>query len=605
MDLIYANDKREDLGALLEYDIDIAYGADENNFELTINKENHCCEEGFLIYAEGTEYGGIIDKIKVSTSDENVVYKGRTWHGILEGKVICPESGQDYLILDGDANAVLSYLIELLDVGDIFEASKEESGISIYSYQMDRYICGYTGINKMLQKFGGKLKMSYESGKVVLHAQQFIDYSQDDEFDQSQVDFQIEKNYRPVNHLICLGSGDLKERAVIHLFTDENGAVQPYTLSEMPLQDSDYILDSSQQVIFGTDEVCQTYDYPNSETKENFVILTEEPADFATNFEKYYQIVNGEFKEIETGTEDTFSMQTTKPTDWDVYFKNYYVYQDGKYISVADLESYIYSMQSEKPFDWDVNYSKYFVKNGSEYASVNAVTRDVYTPLSEKPVDWWYNYKNYYYKTYNDEWVNVPPFYKYDYYALTSKPADWESKYNTYYIKSGTKYVHVEAVEGKAPEWKKSIYYYYSSSAWAPTFFPNAFFSKSVVVSAPQWTTGTYYTKEFQSIPEWTAGTYYTKVSFKNVPVFISGIYYKKVFDRLANMIEGGIKILSESYNADQIDIDIDSENEYDIGDIVGAYERVTGIAVWQPITKKIVNLKNNEIVSINYKIGV
>ena len=43
MDLIYMNDNKEDLGVLLDYEMDMAFGQDENNFECTINAAAHCC----------------------------------------------------------------------------------------------------------------------------------------------------------------------------------------------------------------------------------------------------------------------------------------------------------------------------------------------------------------------------------------------------------------------------------------------------------------------------------------------------------------------------------------------------------------------------------
>ena len=39
------------------------------------------------------------------------------------------------------------------------------------------------------------------------------------------------------------------------------------------------------------------------------------------------------------------------------------------------------------------------------------------------------------------------------------------------------------------------------------------------------------------------------------------------------------------------------------IGDIVGAKENVTGISVWQPITKKIIKIINGKI-NIDYEVG-
>lgn len=61
MDLIYANKNKIDVGVLKDYSFDLAFGSDENNFKLSVNTENNVCEEDYIIYIEGTEYGGIVD----------------------------------------------------------------------------------------------------------------------------------------------------------------------------------------------------------------------------------------------------------------------------------------------------------------------------------------------------------------------------------------------------------------------------------------------------------------------------------------------------------------------------------------------------------------
>ena len=68
----------------------------------------------------------------------------------------------------------------------------------------------------------------------------------------------------------------------------------------------------------------------------------------------------------------------------------------------------------------------------------------------------------------------------------------------------------------------------------------------------------------------------------------------------MANAIEK----INEVYNSDTIDIELSLEDNYDIGDIVGSTEVVTGISVWQPITQKIVKIKDNQE-TIEYEIGV
>lgn len=246
MDLIYMNANKEDVGVLLDYTFDLAFGSNENDFECKIVQESHCCEEDFILYIEGTEYGGIIDDIGIDTDADEITYHGRTWHGVLNSKVLEPDSGADYLIVSGEANGVLSDLIGRMGLSDFFVASSEHSGIIISSYKMNRYITGYDGIKKMLASAGAKLNIRFSGGFAVLSAKPIIDYSKDEEFNKDQIDFKVVKKSNRLNHVICLGQGDLAEREVIHVYTDENGNI------------------SSTQVLFGLDEVSATYENVNA-----------------------------------------------------------------------------------------------------------------------------------------------------------------------------------------------------------------------------------------------------------------------------------------------------------------------------------------------------
>lgn len=248
MDLIYMNANKEDVGVLLDYEMDIAFGKDENDFECTIAAQSHCCEAGFYLYMEGTEYGGIIDSISSDSETEEVKYAGRTWHGILNSKIIEPNSGQAYLTLSGEANTVIAALLSRLSLSDLFEASADNSGLTIQSYQMNRYIAGYDGIIKMLKTVSGKLLFSYKDGKVVLSAVPVHDYTQDEEFDSDLVDLKVTKKFNTVNHLVCLGTGELENRTVLHLYANEGGII------------------SDTQTQFGLNEYADILDYPNAES---------------------------------------------------------------------------------------------------------------------------------------------------------------------------------------------------------------------------------------------------------------------------------------------------------------------------------------------------
>jgi hypothetical protein len=144
VDLIYTDASRNDVGVLKDYTFDLAFGSDENDFELTLDLINHCCEPDCLLYVENTEYGGIIDGLGVITGDEQLAYRGRTWQGVLASKVIEPDEGKSYLTVSGEANKILKDMIFRLGLSSLFFASEAQSDLVIDSYTFDRYVDGYS-----------------------------------------------------------------------------------------------------------------------------------------------------------------------------------------------------------------------------------------------------------------------------------------------------------------------------------------------------------------------------------------------------------------------------------------------------------------------------
>lgn len=53
MDLIYTDENRKDVGVMMAYTLDMAYGSDENDFECTVGRDNHCCRVGCYLYVDG------------------------------------------------------------------------------------------------------------------------------------------------------------------------------------------------------------------------------------------------------------------------------------------------------------------------------------------------------------------------------------------------------------------------------------------------------------------------------------------------------------------------------------------------------------------------
>ena len=247
MDLIYTDRQRKDIGVMKDYTFDLAFGTDENDFELTTDLEN-CCEADGLVYIENTEYGGIIDGLGVTTSEDMLTYKGRTWHGILESKIIQPNGGKAYFRVYGEVNNIIGDVITRCGLSELFIASSENSGLSTDGYSFDRYIGAYSGLKKLVESVNGKLKFSYVNNKVVVSASPLVDYSKDEQFDNDSVEMVVEKATNAINHLICLGKGELAERQVVHLYKDRNGNI------------------GNTQTFFGVKELTAVYDYPNAES---------------------------------------------------------------------------------------------------------------------------------------------------------------------------------------------------------------------------------------------------------------------------------------------------------------------------------------------------
>lgn len=250
MDLIYTNAAHVDIGVLTAYAFDLSFGAKENDFEMTLGANEPTLEDGAFVYIEGTEYGGIVDGVKTSTDSETLTYMGRTWHGMMNSKVIQPDTGADYLVVSGDANEVLAALIARLGLDGLFAAASDKAGVNISSYQFKRYCLGYDGIRDMLAANNAKLKMKWEGRMVCLSAEPIADYTKDP-VDGDLATLDVERYGNKINHLVCLGRGDLAEREIIHLYVDGFGQIvnTPYYT--------------------GLNEITAVYDYSNAESSED------------------------------------------------------------------------------------------------------------------------------------------------------------------------------------------------------------------------------------------------------------------------------------------------------------------------------------------------
>lgn len=225
MDMILATADGQEI-KVIDYDFDLDLGG-TNDFQ--INASYASWDErikiGCLFYIPGTEYGGIIKSISSATETGIISLNGYTWRGYLEKRIIRPASGSDYYIATGELNQVLSNLINIPG----FVVSTVSTGITV-NFQMERYCSVLDGIEKMLRSVGFRLDIKYiqtiSGGYVSVQAVKAglfgdtVEYSQD-----SMINFTSNDNQMGVNHLVCLGKGELRNRIVVDLFADNDGNI--------------------------------------------------------------------------------------------------------------------------------------------------------------------------------------------------------------------------------------------------------------------------------------------------------------------------------------------------------------------------------------------
>lgn len=247
MVLVVYDAKLGNVRELQDFTLDMAFGSDENSFELTCSADL-APEAGQHVFVDGTEYGGVVDEVGYDAGREasgTVTCKGRTWHGVLAGKRLLPDSGSGYLSVSGKAGDVLVSLIARMGLSGLFSAASDDSQVS---YAFERFCDGYGGLKAMAKANGRKVAMRRKGSKVELSLPPAVDYA--NKVDSDLLNFALTSVHRCVNHLVCVGTGELEDRAVIHFFADEAGNV------------------GHTQTLFGVDEICALYDYSNADEEK-------------------------------------------------------------------------------------------------------------------------------------------------------------------------------------------------------------------------------------------------------------------------------------------------------------------------------------------------
>ena len=236
-----------------EADMDIG---NTNDFEVTIAVSDYDTERmGYRcrIFAPGTEYGGIIGDIESISGTRKVALRGRTWRGMLQYKVVEPPAGQDHLVLSGELNTAIRTLIGDR-FGDLMVIPEVDTGITIKSWRVDRYVTLYDALQKLVSNYGCRLQIQYaqpeglEYGYVTVQAVPIVDYSEQLEYSQEEGIYVTVRDCRNgVNHLVCVGEGEKQDRVVLHLYVQKNGTI------------------GKKQYYTGLNEISAVYNYSSAE----------------------------------------------------------------------------------------------------------------------------------------------------------------------------------------------------------------------------------------------------------------------------------------------------------------------------------------------------
>lgn len=244
-DIIVAAPDGTELRCMLFSEYDFEIGDEENSFLVTCPRaEWESVANDSRIYIPGTEYGGLYKRLESDTKNNSVAVGGLTWRGMLQKKIISPPSGQDYATDSGELNAILGARVSTAFPG-LFVGSSESTGVTV-SFQYQRYVTMYDGLKALLKSVGYKMQIEYDQvlRKVVVSAVPIVDYSSEIEYSSDMsADYSMTIDRTGINHLVCLGSGELRNRIVEHLYVNGNGVI------------------SQTQTFFNENEIAEVYDY--------------------------------------------------------------------------------------------------------------------------------------------------------------------------------------------------------------------------------------------------------------------------------------------------------------------------------------------------------
>lgn len=665
MELTYTNHNLIEQGVIQDFTIDLAYGKDENDFEI-VTSEN-VLEQGFYWYIPDSEYGGIVDDIKAITNTDSVTYYGRSWQGILDSYSMLEINSFEGFSVDGD-NIIINALPSVILANIISQLQlpfnpQIAEGEEVVSATVARNQGVYSFLRNAFEPSSYKIVFSGLDVMVT----GAIDYASEDYYDTTQYQVQAKISNRRPNHLIGVHKRDGENTIVKHLYFDENGVVQPYyELDSMhglePLHDYEYERVPDNKVITGIDEVVEVIE--GGSCVETMDLVTE-----LTDQDGNTPFVDG------------------KPFDWDEKVYTDYYMIDGvdeqtgelKYANPQvenEYEEFTVHEQGTDEYSWDwwnKHWNECYKRSGEspDYVYTQLSENDCTTtphadPVNPLEIDWQKNYASYSYRVSQNEYRNFEGIPVYDYERQFERGTAWRDNKGDFYLKAkkykwkivskwkGNKKTQwcYDSLSNASPDGKKTFKQYFGkitgksdtkkigNTTWTvykETVYWSGWMSlndwcayKKTKVEKVKWEDGKYYLRyeKYKKAPNFppalqpykvydmisqvppiqnSGGTkikyYFPKDLIK--PKYEQGLYYRKVKNNYGELI----KTMLEKYNEilkslTTMEASIDQElADLDIGDIIGSVHPFTHEQLVAKITKKIVK-GGTKGLTVSYEIG-
>ncbi len=259
IELIHADGRFSELRELMEFtqfdaNISMSPEGDSNDWMLELPAsewQRMPIFPGHFVYISDSEWGGPVERIRHSSSDDAVRVYGTCWRGLLTRRAVCPAAGSTHVTFtNADASAVIGALLGGW-MPHFFSAETGSSGIICSG--IIRYRNMLEALYSVLGDASARLCVSFSEGRVRLRAERIADLSGLVELSEEYESMIIsERSMHRYNHIIALGQGEMLDRTVAQLWLLPDGSV-----TEDP---------SAQGVPSTSEQKSYIYDYPAVES---------------------------------------------------------------------------------------------------------------------------------------------------------------------------------------------------------------------------------------------------------------------------------------------------------------------------------------------------